>query len=70
MAFVLQSFLIFGLFVTLSCYDENAQQMKNRLLDAFKAISKYVAGHHIDRAPRILNDNARWHCLPAAKNTS
>ena len=61
---------IFGIFVTLSCYDENAQQMKDRLLDAFKAISKYVAGRHIDRAPRILNDNARWHCLQAAKNTS
>ena len=60
----------FGIFVTPPCYGENAQQMKNRLLDALDAISKFVAGHPSYRVPRILNDNARWHCLPAAKNTS
>ena len=51
MAFILQTFFkanIFGIFVTLPFYDENAQHMKNRLLDALDAISKYVAGHPIE----------------------
>ena len=51
MAFILQTFFkahIYGIFVTPPWYDDNAQQKKNRLLDAFKAISKYVAGHPIE----------------------
>ena len=70
MAFILQTFFKANIFVTPPLYDDNAQQEKNIILDALDAISKYVAGHRIDRAPRILNDNARWHCLQAAKNTS
>ena len=51
MAFILQTFFkanTFEIFGTPPCYDENAQQMKNRLLDALDAISKYVAGHPIE----------------------
>ena len=51
MAFILQTFFkanIFGIFATLPFYDENAQHMTNRLLDALDAISKYVAGYPIE----------------------